>query len=172
MTQYSTAQQLGVNLQQTYTPDTDLYPYASSPGIAAGELTEGTDGSVYVYVLASGAIALGDVVTITNAYVASGITTTNAALGNRVGVASQVAIPDTAYGWVQLTGKCEGLNVAASCLPNVQLAATSTAGKLDDAVTTGLKNITGVIITATNTATTFAAKAGTLNFPVVGTTNS
>ncbi len=169
---YITTPLLGVNLQQTYHLSTTTVPYtADYPPFLAGTTVNGTDESAWIFVLASGAIAVGDVVSITNAGVASGITTTNAAFGNQVGV-SQVAIADTDYGWVQRAGSCTSINVAGLCAPNVQLAATATAGALDDAVTTGLKNITGIIVTATNTlTTTVAAKAGTLNYPVVGTTN-
>lgn len=172
-TDYSTGNIIGVNLQEVFTPGTTLYPYkADKPGFLLGQLAEGTDGTRYVYVLASGAVLQGDVVTLTPAFVAAGVTTTNAAFGNQIAVA-QVAIADGSYGWVQRSGPATYVNVAGQCAINVQLAATGTAGALDDAVTTGLKNISGIIITATNTlTTTVAAKAGTLNFPVVGTTNA
>lgn len=169
---YATTPLLGINLQQTYAIGTTAYPYTIDvPPFLAGTTVNGTDETAWIFVLASGAIAVGDVLSITNAGVASGITTTNAAFGNQVGVA-QVAIADTNYGWVQRAGSCTSINVAAACQPNVQLAATATAGTIDDAVTTGLKNITGIIVLSTNTNTsTVAAKAGTLNYPVVGTTN-
>lgn len=170
---YSTGNILGINLQAVFTPGTTGYPYTPDyPPFLVGQEAEGTDGTYWVYVLASGAILQGDVVTLTAAGVAAGVTTTNAAFGNQVAVA-QVAIADGSYGWVQRFGPATYINVAGQCAPNVQLASTATEGALDDAVTTGLKNISGIIVTATNNlTTTVAAKAGTLNWPVVGTTNA
>ncbi len=173
MTVYSTTPICGVNLQSVFTPGTTAYPYTPDyPPFAAGSIVRGTDESEFMYVLASAAIAVGDVVQITSSTsAATGVTTTNGAFGDLVGVAI-VAIASGSYGWVQRAGYSTGINVAGLCAPNVQLAATATAGALDDAVTTGLKNITGIIVTATNTlTTTVAAKAGVLNYPVVGTTN-
>lgn len=169
---FATTPLLGITLQQTYSVSTDNYPYQSDvPPFAVGTTVNGTDETSWIFVLASGDIAQGDVVSITNAGVATGITTTNAAFGNQVGVA-QVAIGDGDYGWVQRAGAATYINVAASCLPNAQLAATATAGTLDDAVTTGLKNVNGIVILSTNTAAATASKAGTLNWPVVGITNA
>jgi hypothetical protein len=87
-----------------------------------------------------------------------------------VGVA-QVAIASGAYGWVQIAGACQNITVLASCAPNVDLFTTATAGALDDATTTGLKKVAGIIITATNGSAT-ATVAGTLNWPVVGATQT
>ncbi len=123
----------------------------------AGQETVGTDGSVWLYCLASAAIDVGDVLSITSATsAATPITTTNASFGNQVGVAI-VAIASGSYGWVQRAGYCEtGINVAYACAHHVQLATTAVDGYVDDAVTTGTKNISGLIITATNTAATAA----------------
>jgi hypothetical protein len=171
-TDYSTGQTLGVNLQQVFTPSTDLYPYApDKPDFLQGQIAVGTDNTQWVYVLASANIAQGDVVTLTTGYAAAPITSTNGAFGNQVAVA-QVAIASGSYGWVQRAGPATYINVAGACAPNVQLATTGTDGALDDAVTTGTKDITGIIITATNPLTSsVSAVAGTLNFPIVGTTN-
>lgn len=170
-TSYSTSNMAGVNVNATFTPSTTTtaYPYADNPPFAVGTQAVGTDGTQWVWVLASAALAQGDVVTISNAYAATGITTTNGLFGNLVGVAP-VAVASASYGWMQTKGKVSLLRVKASCLPNVQLATTATAGVIDDAITTGGKKIAGIIITATNTAATAAAKAGTTDFPLVTTT--
>ncbi len=177
---YNTANTAGVNVNQTYTSydqtaaiSATNSPDNPGPPFTVGTTVKGTNDSDFVFIKASAAIAVADVVLITTAFLAAGITTTNATFGSLVGVAP-VAIASGAYGWVQRAGNCDGgVNVAGLCAPNVQLATTSTAGALDDAVTTGLKNISGIIITATNTlTTTVAAKNGTLNYPVVGTTNA
>lgn len=166
----------GVNFNQTYTAydatavtsATNSPDYPGAP-FAVGTVMKGTGDSEFVFVKASATINLGDVCQITTlTQLATPITTTNALLGNQVGVA-QVAIASGAYGWIQRNGVCSNINVAAGCVQNVQLATTATAGVLDDAVTTGLKNINGIVITTTTTPA--ATVAGTLNNPVVGITN-
>lgn len=174
-TNFNTANTEGIDFNTTYTAYDQTAavtatnsPDNPGPPVSVGTVVKGTGESEFIFVKASAAIAAGDVCQITTATAAAtGITTTNALFGNLVGVAV-VAIASGSYGWLQRAGKCGGISVAAA-QPNVQLAATATAGRLDDVVTTGLVNITGIIITATAAAT--AVVAGTLNNPVVGTTN-
>lgn len=166
----------GVNFNLTYpaynqsgaiTASND--PAYPGPPIAVGTVVKGTGDSEFVFVLAGSAINNGDVCQITTAtQVANPLTTANGLQGNQVGVA-QVPISNGQYGWLQRAGKCDNINVAAACVQNVPLATTATAGVIDDAVTTGTKNVTGIVITTTTTPA--ATVAGTLNFPVVGTTN-
>jgi len=169
-TSYSTSNAAGINVTATFTPATSTtpYPYADNPPFPAGTQATGTDGTQWVFSKASAAIALGDVVTLTNAYAATGITTTNGAFGNLIGVAP-VAIASGSYGWIQTKGKVASLRVKASCLPNAQLATTATAGAIDDATTSGGKKLNGIIITATAGATS-TVKSGTLDSPLVYTT--
>lgn len=168
-TTYATQNMAGVDVNRTYTVPQTNYPEYAAPPFAVGTTATGTNGTKWVFCLASAAIALGDVVQITSAFAATGITTTNGLFGDQVGVAGAVAIASGDYGWIQIYGKCDAINVKASCLPNVQLATTATAGSIDDATATGGKKITNIIITATNTAATVAAKAGMLTGPVVST---
>ena len=164
----------GVNFNTTYTPYDQTAAITSTnspdnpgPPFKAGTVVAGGGGSEFLFVLASAAIAAGDVCQITTlTSAATGITTTNGLLGDRVGVA-QVAIASGAYGWLQIAGACQNITVAPSCAPNVLLYTTATAGEIDDATTTGVKLINGIVITATNSTAT-AAVAGTLNWPVVG----
>lgn len=173
---FSTTPSLGFNFNLTYTAYDQTAAISSTnspdnpgPPVAVGTVANGTGDSTFVFVKASATINLGDVCQITTlTQAATPITTTNAALGNQVGVA-QVAVASGAYGWLQRNGACANINVAASCVQNVQLAATATAGVIDDAVTTGLKNINGIVITTTVTGA--ATVPGTLNYPVVGITN-
>lgn len=175
-TAFPTTPSEGVNFNQTYTAYDQTAATSSTnspdnpgPPFAVGTYMRGTGDTEFIFVKASAAIAAGDVCQITTStFAATGITTTNGLLGNLVGVA-QVAIASGAYGWLQRAGKCDNISVAASCVQNVQLATTATAGTLDDAVTTGLKNVSGIVITTT--VTSAAVTAGTLNYPVVGTTN-
>lgn len=177
---YNTANTEGINFNETWTvydqtaaSSSTNSPDNPGPRVPVGTTIKGTGDSDYVCIKATAAIAVSDVVLISTTFTAAGITTTNATLGSLVGVAP-VAIASGAYGFVQRAGNCDsGVNVAGLCTPNTQLLATTTAGALDDATTTGNKNINGIIITATNTlTTTVAAKNGTLNYPVVGTTTA
>jgi hypothetical protein len=166
----------GIDFNTTYT----AYAQASAvsatndpatPGLQMqlGMVAKGSNDTEFVFVKAGATINIGDCCIITSTtQLANPITTTLALLGVEVGFA-QVAIANGSYGWLQRNGACSNINVAASCVQNVQLAATATAGVIDDAVTTGLKNINGVVITTTVTGA--ATVAGTLNNPVVGITN-
>lgn len=166
----------GFNFNLTYTAYDQTAAISSTnspdnpgPPVGVGTVAKGTGDSEFVFVKAGATINLGDCCIITSTtQLANPITTTLALLGVQVGFA-QVAIANGAYGWLQRNGTCANINAAASCVQNVQLAATATAGVLDDAVTTGLKNINGVVITTTVTGA--ATTAGTLNNPVVGITN-
>jgi len=174
---YVTSNSEGVNFNQTYSAyDQTVAPSSTNsvdnpgPPFTPGTVMAGTGDSEFVFVKASANIAIGAVVQITTAtFAATGITTSNALLGNLVGVA-QVAIASGQYGWVQRMGRCDNISVAAGCNPNVQLATTGTAGVLDDTVTGGPVLINGIIITAATTPA--AAVAGTLNNPVVGVTST
>ncbi len=165
----------GVNFNLTYSPydqtavsSSTNSPDNPGPPFSAGTYMRGTGETDFVFCRASGNLTAGMVCQITTAtFDAFGIQTTSATLGNLVGVAV-VAITSNQYGWLQRAGKCDGISVAASCAANVPLYATGTIGVVDDANTTGLKNITGMIITVT--ATSAEVKAGTLNYPVVGAT--
>lgn len=175
-TLFNTANTEGVDFNTTYTAYDQTAAVSSTnspdnpaPPFAVGTIVKGAGDSEFVFVKAGAAIAVGDCCIITSVtQLANPITTTLALLGVQCGFA-QVAIANGAYGWLQRNGKCANISVAASCVQNVQLAATATAGILDDAVTTGLKNINGVVITTTVTGA--ATVAGTLNNPVVGITN-
>lgn len=132
-----------------------------------GDILTTHDGKEFVYVQANGAITgAGYAVTIDETYQAAMITATNAELGDLVGIAS-AAFLDNDYGWVQRKGVCV-IRVAASAAANVVLAATATAGQLDDAVG---DTIVGAVLTTANGGAA-ATAAGVLNYPVVGATTT
>lgn len=134
-----------------------------------GDVAEDHAGKKYVYVKATSAIAIYDVVTYDETYntTVAPVTTTNGARGDKLGVAP-VAIASGSYGWLQIYGPCT-INVAADCNPNVELTLTSVAGVLDDATTASLDVADGIIQTAAS-ASAAATKAAILNFPAVGRT--
>lgn len=160
----------GVDVTKTFLPVS-----ASTPEIPALPFTIGTiafgenEQSEFVFCLAGGTLTAGDVVQITPVtYSAAGITTTLGKYGSWVGVAA-TSIASASYGWIQRMGYTAAVNIKASCLPYAQLATTATAGRLDDAVTTGYKFLKGIVILTTQAATV-GTKAGILNWPIVDTT--
>lgn len=142
---------------------------STTPLFGLGDSYEDQNGSVWVYVKASGAISQYDVVTYDetfNTTVAS-VTTSNAARDDKLGVAA-VAFASSEYGWLQIYGPCT-INVAAACVPNAELTMTSVAGVLDDATTASLKVADGIAQTAASVSAA-STKAAILNFPKVGRT--
>ena len=162
----------GVNFNTTYTAYNQAAAISATnspdnpgPPFTVGTVSKATGNGEFVFVLAGSAISLGDCCLITPAtQSAAAITTTLAtgAEGEQVGFA-QVAIASGAYGWLQRSGACSNISVAAGCASDAILYTTATAGVLDDAVTTGIIN--GVVITTLTTPA--AAVPGTLNQPVV-----
>lgn len=170
---YATSGQLGVNLSNVFTPSTSLYPYkTNNVQFTLGQQITAADNSVWTYVLygTGGSTGLGYVVTFDEDFLAVMMSNSVGGLGDKIGVAPAAASAAD-YGWVQVYGTCDAINVAASCAANAALASTSsgTPGTLDDATGTGTKNISGIILTTA--ATTAANAPGVLNYPVIGTTN-
>lgn len=178
----STLSTEGIDLAATYTgysqtsaqssTNTPDYPSPTGP-FYLGQVTKGTDGSEWVYVLAGGTITQGDVVIITNTgtlWTANSITNTLAAskLGNFLAVATYTGFTSGYYGWVQRSGKCSGISVIASTSANTQLYTTTTAGRLSSASVASTTSIAAGIVLAT--ANTSGLTQAVLNFPVVGAT--
>lgn len=155
----------GFNFNLTYTAYDQTAAISSTnspdnpgPPVGVGTVAKGTGDSEFVFVKAGGTINLGDACVITSTtQIANAMTTTNGLKGLQVGFA-QVAIASGSYGWLQRSGACANMNVAASCVQNVPLYTTATAGVLDDAATT---LVVGAVITTTVTGA--ATTAGTLN---------
>lgn len=161
----------GVNFDVVFTAGTRATRF---PPFRLGARACDEDGNEYVWVQASGAIT-GDgyVCAIDEAYQAVMVDSDVAATiaeGQIVGVAN-AAFADNDYGWLQIYGTC-GIRTAASALANSKLAATATAGQVDDAGAAGTNYITGMVL---NTATGGAAAVnatGVLSYPrlaLVGT---
>lgn len=176
---FNTIPDSGIDFNATYTvyDQTAAVTATNSPDnpgppFVVGATVKGSNDSDYVFIKATAAIAIGNVCVISSTYTAQGITTALALLGKLVGVAP-VAIASGAYGWLQRAGTCDsGILAVTNTQPNVGLLATTTAGQIDDATTTGNKNITGMILYATSNTTTTAVAVGILNYPVVGTTTT
>jgi len=148
------ATMIGANTSTTYT---STQMEQGGVGFKAGDRFETTDGKVFVFVSAGGAIDAYDAVGIDEDYEATTLTTAAATDGHKIGVA-QVSFASGEYGWVQVRGVCE-LNVAGNYAADGILYTTATAGTLDDAAATTLCRIHGLIGTESGTtgATTVAA---------------
>lgn len=169
---YSTSNAAGFAFNQTFTPPTaGSYNTGQLAPLALGTLADGTDGSKWVYVLfgVGGVTGLGYSVVVDEDFLAVMMSNSVGALGDKIAVAP-VAAAAGDYGWVQMYGTCDAIQVSASCAPNVPLASTVTAGQLDDAVANPTKNITGMWLTTARGGTAGTAP-GYLNWPTVGTTN-
>jgi hypothetical protein len=170
---FVTSGQLGVDLSAVYSPESSLYPYVSdNQQFKLGQQVTAADNSVWVYVLfgVGGVTGLGYAVVFDEAFGAVMMSNSVGGLGDKIGIAPAVAASGD-YGWVQVYGTCDDIRVSASCAANVPLASTVTAGELDDAVGTGTKNITGIILTTARAASAGNAP-GSLNYPIIGTTNA
>lgn len=170
---FATSGQLGVNLSEIYVPSTTLYPYPSVNSLyALGQQVTASDNSVWTYVLlgTGGSTGAGYVMTFDEDFLAVMMSNSVGGLGDKVGVWAGAAAVAGSYGWVQVYGTCDTMQVSASCAANVALASTSTAGEIDDSVANPTKNISGVILTTARGGTAGSAPA-TLNYPVIGSTN-
>jgi len=138
-------------------------------GFAPGDQIEDSAGNVWVYVKATAAITIYDTVTYDETFITAvtPVTTTNAARGDKLGVAA-AAMASGDYGFLQIYGPCT-INVATLCVPNAELTFTSVAGVLDDATTASLKVADNVFQTAAS-ASVAATKAAVLNWPQCGRT--
>lgn len=169
---YSTSNAAGFAFSQTFTPPAaGSYNTGQLAPVALGTLADGTDGSKWVYVLfgVGGVTALGYSVVVDEDFLAVMMSNSVGALGDKIAVAPAVAAAGD-YGWVQMYGTCDAIQVSASCAANVPLASTVTAGQLDDAVANPTKNIAGMWLTTARAASAGTAP-GYLNWPTVGTTN-
>lgn len=111
-----------------------------------GELAVGGDGTEWVYVQCASAQAITqyDTVTIDENYEASPVLPAALDDGHAIGFA-QAAFTKNQFGWVAKRGSNIKARFAANVNADVELYATSTAGVLDDAVTTATDLIKGVV---------------------------
>ena len=126
---YSTLNLEGVNLALCTTVNTSVNPEYPALPFAFGTLTLGLDGSEWIYAKPAAPYAVGTVGVFDTSWNFTNITVANALTtsGQKVGVMSQVAsitTPTTTnYDgvWVQVSGLCPAINVAASASANAQL---------------------------------------------------
>jgi hypothetical protein len=169
-TYFPTENRLGGNFYSYLLPSTATDQPTVGQG-KVGDIVEGTNGAVWIRLLnSSTALVAGEVVNWTTAFVASGVTTSNSAFGQQVGVCP-IAVPANAYFWAQIKGLAAAILVSASTPANTQLITTTTAGQLVNGTTTGTKNVNGIVLTAAQGSGGAGTQPGWLTNPVIGTTN-
>jgi len=133
-----------------------------------GTMLWGQGGKCFVYVQANGAIT-GDgyVVTLDEAFQAAMLTASNDAVGDKIGVVD-VAFADNEFGWVQVYGPC-GILTEQDAAANGRLAATATAGQVDDASTVGTLFIEGMNLGTATGGSDAVNTTGSLNWAAVST---
>src|SRR6185436_9100595 len=162
-----------VDLLAFFHPSTTFVPYASDvPQFTLGQQVTASDNSVWVRIkLGTGGVTgAGYVIVFDEAFLGVMMSNSVGGLGDKIGVWAAGAAVIGDYGWVQVYGECDAIQVLASAAANVALASTTTAGALDDSVSTPTINVTGIQLTTARAASQGNAP-GVLNWPVVGSTN-
>jgi hypothetical protein len=157
---------VGAKFDRTLTADETTQ---EGTGFGLGDHYTDSEGNTFVYLVADAAITgAGYVVTYLPDFGAVMTATGQAltALGAPVAVA-QAEVASGSYFWGQIKGFCD-VQVSASAGANVVLAATSTAGQLDDAVG---KTIERLVLTTARAASAGLAPA-VLTYPTVGATTA
>jgi hypothetical protein len=169
---FATSGQLGVDLSAFFHPSTTDYPYAGQVQYTLGQQITAADNSVWTWIKlgTGGTTGAGFVVVFDEDFLGVMMSNSVGAIGDKIGVWAAGAAASGDYGWVQVYGTCDALQVLASAAANVALASTTTAGALDDSVANPTINITGVQLTTARAASQGNAPA-ILNWPVVGSTN-
>jgi hypothetical protein len=111
-----------------------------------GSVASDEQGREYMYVLANGAFAVGDIITPDGSFDFAPLS----AAGIAYGVAISV-VADNSYGWIQTKGQCDVANLATSTADNAQLERVTDAnGDL----------VTGAAVTDASFAKALAAESG------------
>ena len=172
---FSTLNKEGVNLAIVNTINTTVNPEYPAVPFAYGDITEGLDGSRWVYAKPASNYAIGTVGYFDTSWNFTAITTTNAGgiSGQKIGVMSQVAATvaaptSTNYEglWVQIDGLCPAIQVAASTSANAQLYTSATAGQLTS-TSSGNVALNGIILTTAQGSGGAGTAVGLLNGPEV-----
>jgi hypothetical protein len=147
------------NTDPAISTSTPEYPGASP---AVGTRVNGTDGAVWVRVIAGGTVAAGDVVLITtnSSWTAQAMTSTLAKgkLGQMVGIAGSAATVGQFF-WMMISGRYPSVNATTSSAAFTVHSSTATAGRIGAAVGGASAKVTGLVLTATAASNVAAAIA-------------
>ena len=132
----------GVDVTAIYAPVSTSTPELPGLPFAVGTVIAGQGGTRYAFCLSTAGTTANQWVGITEStvtlstaaivptFLAEALTKSMADQGCVIGV-SVVAITATYYGWIQINGPAYA-NLKNSCLPNVPLYTSASAGMLDD----------------------------------------
>lgn len=121
---------------------------SSTADFRLGQVEHGIDGTMFMYVVASGAINQYDLVGVNEDFDAYPLTTALAAQSDVLGLA-QVAFSSGQYGWVARTGAGDlRVRTKASAAADAQLWTTASAGVVDDATSAGALKLDGIVLAA------------------------
>lgn len=142
---------------------------ASASNHKPGEIALGGDGTEWVYVqcASSASITQYDCVSWDENYEAQPVASAQLDDGHGIGFA-QAAFTKNQFGWVARRGTGINCRVAANCAADVELYATSTAGVLDDAVTTATDKIVGVVAVTGSSTTAVTTPEVLASWPRAG----
>jgi hypothetical protein len=164
---YSTTS-LGFNFGEAYTVATTTPEYPGPP-LQVGVRSNGTNGAVWMFVLAAGAITANDfvIVTTNSTWSVQSMTSTLAKgkLGQIVGVAGATATSGQ-YLWMQIAGYRASVPATTGQAAFTVLSSTATAGRIGAAVGGASAKVTGVVLLATAASNVAAA---ILKNPAIGT---
>lgn len=144
--------------------DTSMNSSTNAQGQKLGQIFVDSSENQYMFVQAAAGITQYAFVSIDEAYQATMITKALADTRASIGCA-QVALTSAYYGWVLIKGTGTGL-VKASCVQDVALYTSATAGYLDDDATSQTK-ILAAVVTTTRGGTDGTAPINLTNWPVV-----
>lgn len=166
VTNFNTSNKSGVDVNAVYAVSASVTPETPAPPFQIGDSVFGSNGTEYIFVIASTSITPGDFVAITNTETANSLTSTNvvASVGARIAVAdarvtaSVSYIPAGAYFWATIRGADVRSNVGNTGVTtgNVQLFTTATAGVITSVTTSSTlaAGLAGIECVASATATT------------------
>jgi len=150
---FQTGSKIGVDLTQSQT----------SAQFGLGDRVNGSGDSLWVYVIANGAISTGDCVMITSSGTATRATGASVqTVGYEVGFA-QFAFADGEYGWVARNGMGLTVAVSATTSGSAVLYIGTTSGKLSNTSSSG--TLVGVQIVTTSATATYTTTTGHLSWP-------
>jgi len=159
----------GFSFTTSYSAVSTSTPEFPGAPLAVGTRVVGTAGAEWVFVIAGGTVAAGDVCLITtnSSWTASAMTSTLAKgkLGQMVGVAGAAATVGQFF-WMQIAGYSASVNATTSGAAFTVHSSTATAGRIGAAVGGASAKVTGLVLLAT--AASNAAPAILTN-PAVGT---
>jgi hypothetical protein len=173
---FSTLNMEGVSLNTCLTLNTSVNPEYPALPFAFGTQTVGLDGSEWIYAKPAGAYAIGIVGYFDPSwnFTALPVGSLSSLSGLRVGVMSQVASVtatpiSTNYDgvWVQISGLCPAILVAATTTANAQLynMAATTVGQLTS--TNSGNSAINCIINTTVGGASAGVVPGVLNYPEI-----